>query len=77
MQFMNRLEQIIRGGGCIGCGACDTAAKGAVPVVMNAYGQYQADVSHAGTLSEENLNRALNVSRSESGTGFQCVSSDL
>jgi len=58
---MNRLEQIIRGGGCIGCGACDTAAKGTVPVVMNEYGQYQAEVSHAGSLSEENLNRALNV----------------
>ncbi len=56
---MNDLEQIIAGGYCIGCGACSLATDGYVPVSMDEFGQFQADISSVRDLEPHALHRAL------------------
>lgn len=56
---MPSLERIVKGGFCIGCGVCNCAAGGAIPIAMDQHGQYQAVVDQAGRVSEEAMKRAV------------------
>jgi len=58
---MNDLEQIIGGGYCIGCGACDHATDGVISIELDDFGQFQANWSSAANLEPEVLSRALNA----------------
>jgi len=58
---MNHMRQVIDGGYCIGCGACDCASDGAISIAMDESGMYQADVAFLNMLSDDALNKALAV----------------
>lgn len=57
MITMNELNKIIKGGYCIGCGACASASGGAVKIIENDYLQYEAQITN----EEFDFNKALDV----------------
>lgn len=57
MSKMNSLHNIVEGGYCIGCGACN-AVDPSIRIALDEYGKYQANVSRAATELGENV---LNV----------------
>lgn len=40
----HRIEEVVRRGMCIGCGACSAATGGAIPIKLGTHRLYQADL---------------------------------
>lgn len=56
-----QLQKIVTGGYCIGCGVCNYAANGDLPIILDQYRQYKADVTRINELSDEDAAAATKV----------------
>lgn len=52
------LKQVIESGCCVGCGICSAATNGDIPIKLNEFGVYQADVSSIDKVGMGNLEKA-------------------
>ena len=50
---MTSIENVVKVGACVGCGACSIATDGQIPLAVNGYGIWQADPSRALPLAQE------------------------
>lgn len=56
---VEQLKQIVEGGFCIGCGACNFSKSKNLPIILNSYGMYQLNLSSIDTWSKEETKNAL------------------
>lgn len=54
---MASIENVVRSGACVGCGACSVITRGEIPVSVNAYGIWQASLSKASAPAKERGSR--------------------
>jgi coenzyme F420 hydrogenase subunit beta len=75
---VEQLRNIVGGGYCIGCGACNSATNGKIPILLDEHRQYKADVSRINELSDDQALNAINVCPfSNTSPNEDIIASDL
>jgi coenzyme F420 hydrogenase subunit beta len=78
MESVEQLRKIVDGGYCIGCGVCNYAANGAIPIILDQHKQYKADVSRLNELSDKQALNAINSCPfSNAGPNEDLIAADL
>ena len=55
---MSGIESVVANGVCVGCGGCEVATSGRIPVRLTTRGQYEADLANASAQDKELGSRA-------------------
>ena len=78
MEPLKQLQNIVDGGYCIGCGACNYASKSKIPIILNENRQYIADLSLIHELDDTDVSNTINTCPfSNSGPNEDIIASDL
>lgn len=78
MKPIEQLQNIVNGGYCIGCGACNYTSKSKIPIILNKNMQYTAELSSIHELDEADATKTVNVCPfSNSGSSEDIIAADL